>query len=74
MEGRVRGWDGGGMAEFERDGDTRGRKDAGINEGAQIEGDKPGMEEGMGQGRVWKVVIGMKKGGRERERKRGLDR
>lgn len=30
----MRGWDGGGMAEFERDGDTRGRKDAGINEGA----------------------------------------
>lgn len=26
----------------------------------------------MGQGRVWKVVIGMKKGDRERER--GLDR
>lgn len=30
----MRGWDGGGMAEFERDGNTRGRKDAGINEGA----------------------------------------
>lgn len=28
----------------------------------------------MGQGRVWKVVIGMKKGGRERERERGVGR
>lgn len=53
------------MAEFERDGDTRGRKDAGINEGAQIEGDKQGCGGRNG------TRTGVESGYRDEERGQG---